>query len=90
MGVSPSYIKSPLILQGASYGAISGLLAITVLWAVHIYINPLLTEQLLGIAPLVSRSMEVSIVQTFAMIMILGIVVGAGGSWWTSGRYIKV
>jgi cell division transport system permease protein len=90
MGVSPSYIKSPLILQGASYGAISGLLAIAVLWAAHLYINPLITEQLLGIAPLVSKSMEVSILQTFAMLMSLGVAVGAGGSWWTSGRYIKV
>ncbi len=90
MGVSPSYIKSPLILQGAFYGAISGLLAMAVLWAVHLYINPLITEQLLGFAPLVSRSMEVSILQTFAILMLLGVAVGAGGSWWTSGRYIKV
>lgn len=90
MGVSPSYIKSPLILQGASYGFISAVLAITVLWLVHLYINPMLTDQLLGLAPLVSKSMEVSIIQTFIILMSLGVAVGAGGSWWTSGRYIKI
>jgi cell division transport system permease protein len=83
MGVSPSYIKSPLILQGAFYGAISGLLAIAVLWGVHLYINPLITDQLLGFAPL-------SIIQSFMILLLLGVAVGAGGSWWTSGRYIKV
>lgn len=90
MGVSPSYIKSPLILQGASYGAISALIAILVLYGVHIYINPFLSEQLLGFAPLVSKSMEISLLQSFASLMLLGVIVGAGGSWWTSGRYIKV
>jgi len=90
MGVSPFYIKSPLILQGASYGAISGLLAILVLLIVHIYLNPFLSEQLLGFAPLISKSMEISLLQTFSALMLLGIAVGASGSWWTSGRYIKV
>lgn len=90
MGVSPSYIKSPLILQGATYGAVSALFAISVLWGVHIYLNPLISEQLLGFAPLVSNSLEVSLSRTFATILMLGLVVGASGSWWTSGRYIKV
>ena len=89
MGVSPSYIKSPLILQGASYGAISSLMAISVLWGVHIYLNPFFCEQLLGFAPMVSKSIEISLVQTFVSLILLGVVVGAGGSWWTSGRYIK-
>ena len=90
MGVSPSYIKSPLILQGASYGAISALVAIAVLWGLHLYLNPILTEQLLGFAPLISKNIEVGVLQTFAILILLGVAVGAGGSWWTSGRYIKV
>ncbi len=90
MGVSPSYIKSPLILQGAAYGAVSALFAIAVFMGVHIYLNPLISEQLLGFAPLMQNSMEVSLSRTFAALMMLGVVVGASGSWWTSGRYIKV
>ncbi len=89
MGVSPSYIKSPLILQGASYGAISALIAMLVLYSVHIYVNPFVSEQLLGFAPLMSKSVEISLIETFASLMLLGVIVGAGGSWWTSGRYIK-
>jgi cell division transport system permease protein len=90
MGVSPFYIKSPLILQGASYGAASALLAIAFLWAVHIYLDPYISEQLLGIAPLIASGLKVSLFNTFAVLMLLGIAVGASGSWWTSGKYIKL
>ena len=90
MGVSPFYIKFPLILQGAAYGAVSALLAIAFLWTVHIYVDPYVSEQLLGIAPLIANSLKVSLFNTFAVLMLLGIAVGASGSWWTSGRYIKI
>jgi cell division transport system permease protein len=90
MGVSPSYIKSPLILQGAAYGLCAALLASGVIWAIHIYIDPYLSEQLVGLAPVLAASLEYSLGQTFAALSILGVLVGAGGSAWTSGRYIKV
>jgi len=90
MGVSPFYIKSPLILQGAAYGAVSSLLAIAFLWSVHIYLDPYISEQLLGIAPLIASSLKVSLFNTFAVLMLLGMAVGASGSWWTSGKYIKL
>lgn len=90
MGVSPFYIKGPLILQGAAYGAGSALLAIGVLWGVHLYIDPYLSEQLVSFAPFLPRNLEYGMLQTFLVLLILGIAVGAGGSAWTSGRYIKI
>lgn len=90
MGVSPSYIRSPLILQGAIYGAISGLLAMSLLWGLHVYLAPYLSEQLIGFAPMLSQSIEQSLAQTFIALLILGVAVGASGAFWTSGRYIKV
>lgn len=90
MGVSPSYIRSPLILQGAIYGAISGLLAMSLLWGLHVYLAPYLSEQLIGFAPMLSQSIEQSLAQTFIALIILGVAVGASGAFWTSGRYIKV
>lgn len=90
MGVSPTYIRSPLILQGATYGAISGLLSMLVLWGLHAYIDPYLSEQLIGFAPMLTQSLEHSLAQTFFALLILGVAVGASGAFWTSGRYIKI
>ena len=90
MGVSPSYIRSPLILQGATYGAISGLLSMAVLWGLHAYLDPYLSEQLIGFAPMLTHSLEHSLTQTFVALLILGVAVGASGAFWTSGRYIKI
>lgn len=90
MGVSPTYIRSPLILQGATYGAISGLLSMLVLWGLHAYIDPYLSEQLIGFAPMLTQSLEHSLTQTFFALLILGVAVGASGAFWTSGRYIKI
>jgi cell division transport system permease protein len=90
MGVSPSYIRSPLILQGAFYGAVSGLLAMSILWGLHVYLDPYITEQLIAFAPLLSHNVEYSLWQTFVALLALGIAVGASGGFWTSGRYIKI
>jgi cell division transport system permease protein len=90
MGVSPSYIKSPLILQGATYGFVASLVAIGVLWGINFYINPYFNSQLIGFAPIMPQSLEYSLVQTFLALLGLGVLVGAGGGAWTSGRYIKI
>lgn len=90
MGVSPSYIRSPLIFQGAAYGAIAALLAIAVLWGIHIYLDPYISEQLIAFAPALSHNIEYSLSQTFIALLIVGIAVGASGGFWTSGRYIKI
>jgi cell division transport system permease protein len=90
MGISPSYIKSPLILQGAAYGAVSAVLAVTVLWGIHFYLDPMISEQLFSIAPLIANSMQYSLTKTFLALLVFGVFVGAIGGFWTSGRYIKI
>jgi cell division protein FtsX len=90
MGVSPFYIKGPFILQGATYGAGSALVAILVLSGVHLYLDPYVTDQLVSIAPFLAKNLEYGLWQTFGVMLGLGVLVGAGGSWWTSGRYIKI
>ncbi len=90
MGVSHFYIKGPLILQGALYGAGSAALAIAVLWGMHWYIDPYVRDQLVSFAPLLPQNLEYGMAQTFLALLVLGVAVGAGGSAWTSGRYIKI
>ena len=90
MGVGHFYIKGPFILQGAAYGAGSALLSIAVLFGFHLYMDPFVREQLVGFAPLLAGDLECSMLQTFLVLLLLGIAVGAGGSAWTSGRYIKI
>jgi cell division transport system permease protein len=90
MGVSHFYIKGPLILQGAAYGAAAALLSIGVLWGVHFYVDPFVRDQLVSFAPMLPSNLEYGLMQTFLVLLLLGVAVGAGGSAWTSGRYIKI
>lgn len=90
MGVSPWYIKGPLILQGAAYGSAAAVLATTFLLGLHCYIDPYVHEQLLSFLPILPQNMEIGMVPTFFVILLLGVAVGAGGGAWTSGRYIKI
>lgn len=90
MGVSPFYIKGPFILQGAAYGAGAALVAMSVLFGIHLYLDPYINEQLVSIAPFLAKNLEYGLTQTFGIMLGLGVLVGAGGSAWTSGRYIKI
>jgi cell division transport system permease protein len=90
MGVSPWYIKGPLVLQGAAYGCAAAVAATLFLFGVHLYIDPYLHEQLLTFLPILPSNLETGIVPTFLVILVLGMAVGAGGGAWTSGRYIKI
>lgn len=89
-GVSPWYIKGPLILQGASYGMAAALLAGAVLFGLHAYMDPYVQEQLVSFLPMNGVNPEVGMLPTFIVILTLGVAVGAGGSAWTSGKYIKI
>ena len=90
MGVSPWYIKGPLVLQGAAYGTVSALLAMAVIWGVHVYTEVYVTGQFVSFLPLLPRNLEYGMLPTFLVMLLLGVAVGAGGSAWTSGRYIKI
>lgn len=90
MGVSPWYIKGPLILQGAAYGAAAASVAAALLVAAHLYIDPYVRDQLLSFLPILPQSMDIGMLPTFCVMLLLGVAVGAGGSAWTSGRYIRI
>jgi cell division transport system permease protein len=90
MGVSHFYIKGPLILQGATYGAAAACLSGLVLWVLHLYMDPVVRDQLLSVAPLIPTNLGFGLLETFGLMLLLGVAVGAGGCAWTSGRYIKI
>lgn len=90
MGVSHFYIKGPFILQGAVYGAIAAVLSSSVLWCLYLYAGPIMRDNLVSFAPLLPQNVEYGLLQTYAVMLGLGVAVGAGGSAWTSGRYIKI
>ncbi len=90
MGVSHFYIKGPMILQGAAYGAAASVLAIAFLIGMHWYFDPVVRDQMLSLAPILPNGLEYGAMQTFLVMLVLGVAVGAGGSAWTSGRYIKI
>ncbi len=89
-GVSPWYIKGPLILQGASYGCAAAIIAGSLLFGLHSYMDPYLHEQLVSFLPMNGVATDVNLLPTFIVVLTLGVAVGAGGSAWTSGKYIKI
>jgi len=90
MGVGHFYIKCPFVFQGAAYGAAAAMLATLVLLGIHIYIDPYVKEQIMSLAPFMYQNLEYSLMQTAGLMCALGMAVGAGGSLWTSGRFIKL
>lgn len=90
MGVGHFYIKCPFVFQGATYGFAAALLATLVLLGIHSYIDPYVKDQILSLVPFMPQNLEYSLLQTSALMCALGMAVGAGGSLWTSGRFIKL
>ena len=91
MGVGHFYIKCPFVLQGAIYGLIAATFAMLVLLGVHFYvIQPYLTTNMANILPALPKGVGYSLVETFLVMVILGVAVGAGGGAWTSGRYLRI
>ncbi len=56
----------------------------------HFYMDPFVRDQLLSFAPLLPANLGFGLLETFGLMLLLGVAVGAGGSAWTSGRYIKI
>ena len=68
----------------------AALMATGILLGVHLYVDPYVKEQLLSLAPFMPQNLQYGLLQTSMMMAALGVLVGAGGSLWTSGRYIKI
>lgn len=90
MGVNPWYIKGPLVLQGALYGLASALLATLVIWGLDTYVDAYVANQLIGFLPMAHTESSFGMLPTFFVLLLSGMAVGAGGSAWTSGRFIKI
>lgn len=83
MGVSNWYIKSPYIIQGAIYGLTGALISIVPTNFAQNYIT-----QGIGFFQVSTHSINVNFV-IFALLM-MGILVGAGGSILSVRKYLKV
>jgi cell division transport system permease protein len=90
MGVSPWYIKGPLILQGASYGMVASLAATLLILVMHFYVDPYVHSQLFAFMPFLPSDLNAFMLPTFIILLLLGVSVGASGGAWTSGKYIKI
>jgi len=83
MGVSNWYIKTPLVLQGAFYGFTAALIAVIPLKIVN---NLLLNVHNFFLVP--SPAMAENIVVT--SLLLVGILFGAGGSFFSIKKYLQV
>jgi cell division transport system permease protein len=90
MGVNPWFIKGPLVCLGAIYGAMSALLALVMLIGIRFYMSAYVTGQLASYFPAMPPDIGYGMLHTFIVLLVLGMAVGAGGSGWCAGRYIKV
>lgn len=83
MGVSPWYIKTPYILQGAFYGLAGSLIALIPLYILQGYIVKI--YQYFNLA---SPAINLNIV--ILAILLIGILVGSGGSLISVQRFLKI
>lgn len=83
MGVTDWYIKAPYILQGGFYGLSGALVALGPLAVVQGYISNI--NQFFNLSPAPYNENLV----VFSLLM-MGIMVGTLGSWFTVRRYIRV
>jgi cell division transport system permease protein len=90
MGVNSWYIKAPLVCLGATYGALSAALAVLLLIGIRFYMAAYVTGQLASYFPAMPQDIGYGMLPTFIVLLVIGVAVGAGGSGWCAGRYIKV
>jgi cell division transport system permease protein len=84
MGVGNWYIRLPFLLQGAFYGLMGGLLSYIPIGAAQFYLNNFFTYLNLP------NSLDFSFGLSRSLIVLMGILVGAGGSAFSVRKYLKV
>lgn len=88
VGASPSYIRTPFILEGAIYGIIAALLALIATVLTLGYLSPFLKEIFVGI-PLFPLPLSLYFYLTLAEVA-LGIILGAIGATIATRKYLQV
>lgn len=87
VGASNAFIRGPFMLQGVMYGAISGILALSILYPIMIWIGP-------ATANFFEFDLYVYFVQNFSMIFLtlvgIGIALGLASSVLAIARYLRV
>ncbi len=83
MGVGNWYIRLPFLLQGATYGLTGAVIALAPLLTVEHYIG-----QLFSYFQFSTSNYSLSVV--FLVLMMMGIIVGAGGAATSTHKYLKI
>jgi len=83
MGVGNWYIRLPFLLQGASYGLAGALIASIPLNFVENYIDQLF-------AYFQFSTSHYSLGAVFLLLVLMGMVVGAGGSATSTHKYLRI
>jgi cell division transport system permease protein len=83
MGVGNWYIRLPFLMQGATYGLVGAFIAYIPLSFVESYIN-----QLFSYFQFSTSSYSLGVV--FLVLVLMGIIVGAGGAATSTHKYLRI
>ncbi len=88
VGATKTYVRTPFIIEGVSYGFISAFLATLSLAIAYPFIAPLI-EKAFNPIPLYPTSPLIFIYLLFGE-MFIGFLIGAAGAWVATRRYLEV
>ncbi len=88
VGATKTYIRTPFIIEGITYGFISATLAVGVLIALYPLIYRTLQRQFTPIEAIPSDPIVFLLI--FGAEMFVGFLIGSIGSWIATRRYLKV
>ncbi len=88
VGASNQYIRGPFVFEGIIYGIVSAVITLVVFYPITFWLGPT-TETFFGEINIFTYYTE-NFGQVFAIIVGLGVVLGALSSWLAVKRYLKV
>lgn len=89
VGATPSFIKSPFLVEGALYGIISTMIALTLLATVFYFSAPSMVKYFGGVGGDVSTFMRDNVLMILFMQMTVGIGIGVASSYLAIHKYLK-